>query len=432
MIKDILHLKAPDDTWLNDPNGFIYYRGKYHLFYQHFPYAPVWGTMHWGHAVSDDLVHWEHLKTAIFPTKAYDMNGIFSGSAVIKDGAMHLYYTAVRYLEIDEDNIHIAKNDNYETSQALMVSEDGFHFDNWHGKTMVIPPGGAKDSYRAARDPKVWQYQDEWYMVLGSSTSAGTGCILFYKSRDGLDWQPVNRYEKAGYGRIIECPDIFQTNGQYVLTASLMYMMDDGLIYDHHAICTLADFQEGSCQMHLPDEYQMMDHGLDFYAAQSTCDKDGRRITIGWMRMPEAADGRWNGLMSLPRVVEVEAGHICFRVHPEIDAFCRRELAEREEIDYDAPYRLKVRMQEGERLNIGGYSIRLEEGCVQTDRSRVYPQGPYRLKAHTPPVGDECDLDIFVDKNLIEIFVNNGWYVLSSVVYGLQQNIEGRIDTILQ
>lgn len=431
MIKDILHLRAPD-SWLNDPNGFIYYNGKYHLFYQHFPYAPVWGTMHWGHAVSEDLIHWEHLRIAIFPTKEYDMNGIFSGSAVEADGELRLYYTAVKYLEIDEDNIHIAKNDHYETSQALMVSEDGFHFDNWNGKTKVIPPERGADSCKGTRDPKVWQYQNEWYMILGSSTCKGTGCVLFYKSGNGVDWQFIRRYENAHYGRIIECPDIFQVDGRYVLTASLMYMMNDGLEYAHHAVCTLADFQEGSCELDLPDAYQIMDYGLDFYAAQSALDKDGRRVTIGWMRMPEAVDGRWNGIMSLPRVVEVEDGHVCFRVHPEADAFLHRELADKAAIDDKAPYRLKVAMQEGEKLDIGGYVIGLENGCVCTDRSRVYPQGQYRLKASTPPVGNECHLDIFVDQNLIEIFLNNGQYVLSSIVYDLQHHIEGRIDTILQ
>lgn len=76
MIRDTLRLKAPGN-WINDPNGFIYYGGKYHLFYQYFPYMPEWGTMHWGHAVSEDLVHWEHLGVALFPSKDYDRNGVF-------------------------------------------------------------------------------------------------------------------------------------------------------------------------------------------------------------------------------------------------------------------------------------------------------------------------------------------------------------------
>ena len=93
MKQDVLHLKSPVN-WINDPNGFIYYKGKYHLFYQHFPYAPIWGTMHWGHAVSEDLVHWEHKKIALFPTKSYDRNGVFSGSAIEKDEKLYFYYSA--------------------------------------------------------------------------------------------------------------------------------------------------------------------------------------------------------------------------------------------------------------------------------------------------------------------------------------------------
>ena len=89
-----IHLKAPKN-WINDPNGFIYYKGKYHLFYQHFPYEPRWGTMHWGHAVSDDLVNWEHEGIALFPSKLNDKNGCFSGSAVERDGKTFKRFTFI-------------------------------------------------------------------------------------------------------------------------------------------------------------------------------------------------------------------------------------------------------------------------------------------------------------------------------------------------
>ena len=154
--EDVLHLKAPGN-WINDPNGFIYYKGKYHLFFQYFPYAPVWGTMHWGHAVSDDLITWKHLGVALFPTKDYDRNGVFSGSALEKDGKLYLYYSAVRYLKEQDENIHQAEG-AVETSQSMIISEDGFHFDNWKDKKQIIPV--IRDPKIAdsadTRDPKVW------------------------------------------------------------------------------------------------------------------------------------------------------------------------------------------------------------------------------------------------------------------------------------
>ena len=96
-MKDLVHVKAPGN-WINDPNGFIYYKGKYHLFFQHFPYAPEWGTMHWGHTVSEDLVHWEYQGIALFPTKEYDQNGVFSGTALEEDGKLKIYYLSLIHI----------------------------------------------------------------------------------------------------------------------------------------------------------------------------------------------------------------------------------------------------------------------------------------------------------------------------------------------
>ena len=91
-----IHFKAPG-CWINDPNGFIWYKGEYHLFYQCFPYSAQWGRMHWGHAVSRDLVHWEEKGIALFPSKTDDRSGCFSGSAVEYDNKMYIFYTGVNY-----------------------------------------------------------------------------------------------------------------------------------------------------------------------------------------------------------------------------------------------------------------------------------------------------------------------------------------------
>ena len=125
---------------MNDPNGFIYYKGYYHLFYQYFPYGPRWGTMHWGHAVSRDLVNWEHKGLALYPTCSEDQNGCFSGSAVEFQGKLYLVYTGVRYEAVNPEDPHTCLEDQFESAQLMISSEDGFHFDNQKDKEVIIPP----------------------------------------------------------------------------------------------------------------------------------------------------------------------------------------------------------------------------------------------------------------------------------------------------
>lgn len=436
MIKDILHLKAPGD-WMNDPNGFIYYRGKYHLFYQYFPYAPVWGTMHWGHAVSGDLIHWEHLDIAVFPTKQYDINGAFSGSALEKDGRMYLYYSAVRYLEADAENIHHAVDGNYETSQAMLVSEDGFRFDNWNRKKQVIPV--SRDDTVAdamhTRDPKVWYDNGEYYMLLGSTYREEIGRAVFYKSKDGENWQYAAQYRDEKFGRILECPDLFRLDDTYVFLGSAMYMEEQEKGYGHHAIAALAEYDKSTCRMELSSEIQYVDYGMDLYAPQSNVDEEGRRVLIGWMRMPKAVEEEgkrpWNGMMSLPRVVEAVHGHIYFRVHPAVDRYFTGKRQDTDSFDTGVPCRIKAVLSEGKSLDIGGYRILVEDGYVKTDRSRVF-QGieGYMTVSSTPKRLEYFHLDIFVEPNLIEVFINDGEYVISNVVYGLGNTIDGEVESI--
>lgn len=444
MLKNVLHLKAPGN-WINDPNGFIYYQGKYHLFYQHFPYAPVWGTMHWGHAVSEDLIHWEHLDIALFPTKVYDQNGVFSGSAIEKDGKLYLYYTGVRYLALEEGNIHRADQEQYESCQAVVTSEDGYHFDNWKDKHQIIPVNRYERiaDITHTRDPKVWKDGKYYYMILGTTYQEKEGRILFYKSEDGMNWVYVDQYRNGNYGKFLECPDLFRLKDDYIFIGSTMYIVEDGLKYPSHAVCALADFEQKTCRLKLPDTYQFVDYGMDIYAPQTNIDKDGRRVLIGWMRMPKAVERvgekPWNGMMGLPRVVEVEEDHIYFRVHPEVEKyFAKRIPLENVQNSSDGiqlpkgqPCRLRVALQESESLDIGGYRIWVEDDCVKTDRSKVFDgiEG-YRLTSSTPDVGGRYELDIFVEPNLIEIFVNEGQYVVSNVVYELGNHVAGHVEKI--
>jgi len=445
MIKNFLHLRAPGN-WLNDPNGFIWYKGMYHLFYQYFPYGSQWGTMHWGHAVSKDLVNWEHLGIALFPSKRFDRNGCFSGSAIENGGNMNLYYTGVRYPQLNPENIHLSLDGTVEASQGMIVSEDGFSFDNFNRKTEIIPviedltaghPGNT-------RDPKVWKGQDAYYMILASQKKnqkgQEAGCTLFYKSGDGSHWDYVSAFEGYIDGYMWECPDLFPCGDKYVLAVSPMGYVQDDRLYREQSVCVICDFDEASCCVSPEGPVNLIDYGMDFYAPQSNVDAHGRRTMIGWMRMPEAVTEKgssWIGMMSLPRLVEVENGHVCFRMHPEADQALGTPADVAATGDYSHPFRIRVTVSEGSRINIGGFDIRLTDGCVKTDRSRVYDIAGGRIQAATPPVPGRCSLDIVVDQHIIEIFVNDGYYVLSQIVYGLEgpvvfENTEGKPEILVR
>ena len=425
MMRQMLHLKAPGN-WINDPNGFIYYNGIYHMFYQHFPYAPEWGTMHWGHAVSKDLVNWEHRGVALYPTKYEDQNGCFSGSALEYNGKMYLYYTGVHYHKPDPENVHMCLEEQFESAQMMITSEDGFHFDNLRDKQVVIPAlsDASVGDRTHTRDPKVWRGKDAWYMILGSSDRRKKGKLLIYKSDNLYDWIFFAETSKnEQYGWMWECPDYFEVDGCGVLSLSPMGVMSDGKKEANQAVCVRADFDEETGKMEISDEFNFFDYGLDLYAAQSTTDELGRRTVIAWLRMPEAVDGKWNGMYCLPRLVQVRDGHICFPVHPHIKAQFIKEIASPKEAEKSG-YCIQADLPEGASLNVGGYQIFRMGNHTCTDRSAVFAgHEDYRMQFETPEIKNGRHLDIYVEEHLIEVFVNDGEYVISNAVYGLNSEL---------
>lgn len=428
-----LHLKAPGN-WMNDPNGFIYYKGKYHLFYQYFPCAPIWGTMHWGHAVSEDLIHWTHLGVALYPTKAYDRNGVFSGSAIEIEGKMCLYYTAVRYVQEEEENIHAAVDGLSVQSQVMIVSEDGMKFDNREGKCLIIPPIACEEigDSHDCRDPKVWREKGKYYMCLGSTWQKKEGVLLLFSSEDGVNWSYLNRLQDGRLGKILECPDLFAVDNQYVLISSPMKILEGTKYPENQTIVRLTEFDAERGKVTLGEAWQYFDYGMDLYAPQSNVDEQGQRVVIAWVRMPEAVSAEyntaagqkcWNGMMALPRVVSVKEGHIYTSVHPNVRAYFADSSEAFGTAQYtgkkkDGNYQIFAHLREGECIEIAGFKITLRDGCVQTDRSGAIPQ---EMKLHcvckTPFVGTECELEIYREPNLIEVFVNDGQYVISNVLY---------------
>ncbi|MFG6150103.1 glycoside hydrolase family 32 protein [Halobacillus sp. B23F22_1] len=289
------HFMAPSG-WINDPNGLIQHKGVYHLFYQHNPYGVNWGPMHWGHAVSKDLIHWEHQPVALAPSEEYDFEegnddiGCFSGSAVSKGDELYLIYTG-----------HVGGKSPKEV-QAAASSIDGIHFYK-HNQNPVIdkPP---EDLSQDFRDPKVWRYDGEWYMVVGSSVN-GKGAIPLYKSEDLIDWTYEGEALEAdeNQGDMWECPDLFPIKDKHALIVSPMNMADGKNII----MVGEMNYNNGKFT---PESVKEIDDGNDFYAAQTFEDEQGRRILIAWMDtwqtdFPTKTEG-WAGAMTIPRQVVLD------------------------------------------------------------------------------------------------------------------------------
>lgn len=382
--------------------------------------------MHWGHAVSRDLVTWEHRDLALYPTMREDRNGCFSGSAVEKDGKLYLIYTGVRYEVVNPEDPHTCLDDQFESAQLMISSEDGFHFDNENGKKVIIPPitDPAIGDRTHTRDPKVWKSGDHWYLVLGSTVGEKYGEVLFYRSDDLHTWTYVDKaFKGPEYGWMWECPDYFETKGGKVLILSAMGFLKNGEKEKNQSICFHVEFDQSSCRIEIPDVYQFLDCGLDLYAPQTTLDAEGRRILSAWVRMPKVTDEGWIGMFCTPRVVEVRDGHIFFPMHPNVRAAYSQEIPAGSQRAKDG-YLVSLDLEDGEELDVGGFVIRREGDRICTDRSAVFPSFPgAHLRSETPALKGGCHLDVVVDKDLVEVFVNEGECVISNAVYGLEDKI---------
>lgn len=203
--------------WINDPNGLVWFDGWYHAFYQHHPYSTQWGPMHWGHARSKDLVHWEHLPVALAPEGPEDKDGCFSGSAVVDGDTLALIYTGHKFHGDPGDEANL-----YQV-QCLATSRDGIHFER-QGMVVDTPPG-----MHHFRDPKVWREGDSWYMIVGAR-EGDTGQVRLYRSADLRQWQDAGVLDEAEstMGYMWECPDFFTLNGKRVLMFSPQGMQAAG------------------------------------------------------------------------------------------------------------------------------------------------------------------------------------------------------------
>lgn len=294
---------APPANWMNDPNGLIYWQGNYHLFYQYNPDGAAWGNIHWGHAISKDMLRWQHLPVALKPDpNGADAGGCFSGCALIDHETPTLLYTGV-----------------FPEVQCLATSSSR-ELLTWqkHPRPVIsAPPEGLQ--VEGFRDPCVWRDGREWRMVVGSGIHGVGGAILLYRSLDLREWEYLGILfqgdaqvrEPLWGGTMWECPSFFSLGGKWVLILSACTSAG-GL----HTMYYTGQYRDN--RFTLDAEARLLDYGAGgcYYAPQTFLDEHGRRVIFGWLREARSptlqARAGWSGAMSFPRVLSLGTnGDLC-------------------------------------------------------------------------------------------------------------------------
>lgn len=419
------HHLMPPVGWLNDPNGLCWYKGKYHVFFQYAPFDVEGGLKFWGHYTSVDLVDWKYEGTALYPDSPYDCHGVYSGSALVEDEKMHLFFTG--NVKIDGDYDYI--NEGRETSTLHVESEDGIHFGD---KEEIISFEKYPEDFTChIRDPKVWKKNNRYYMILGGRLKEDKGAILVYGSEDMKDWKldrVITTPEAFGY--MWECPDYFTIGDKKILSASVQGL--EGGIWEERNVYQSGYFEvEGDIlSSYKLGEYKLWDYGFDYYAPQSFETEDGRRIHISWMGMPDCeaytnltiADG-WQHCFTLPREIYVKDGKICQRPIRELDykEAITKTAENKLQADSCKAYDLKI-----DKIQNNQFCIALAEELLLE-----YTDGRFRMRftdnrKTCVSAGRDCryvetdevtNIRVIADVSSVEVFVNDGEYVFSTRYY---------------
>ena len=441
--RPVYHL-SPKVGWMNDPNGFSMYDGKYHIFYQYHPYSTQWGPMHWGHAVSSDLLKWEFLPAAIAPDMPYDKDGCFSGSAIEMDnGKQLLMYTGVERVQGEDGRMQ-------DIQIQCLATGDGENYEKYEGNPVLtqkdIPAGFSLNDFR---DPKIFRNTDGSYgCVLGNRTEDGSGAILLYRSEDGFNWKFSSILDRSynEFGRMWECPDMFTLDGQDVIITSPQDMSALGLEF-HSGNGTMALMGRVEEGKFLRDNVQAIDYGLDFYAPQTLETPDGRRIMIAWMQNWDTTGGcpegaKWFGQMTTPRELTICNDRLIQNPIRELEALRGRRVAYKnvrvhEEVSLTGVYGrvvdMTVTIKPGDNKGYERFRVKFAKGS-QHYCSVSYRPGTSTLRLSRTHAGfnrdfvherkcmvrnqsGEIKLRILLDRYSAEVFVNDGEQALTMTFY---------------
>jgi len=441
--RPVFHMFTPIG-WMNDPNGFSAFGGRTHLFFQYHPYSTHWGPMHWGHYTTEDFIQWELQPCALAPDMEYDKDGCFSGSALEWNGQHVLMYTAVNESTNENGEIRVRQ------TQGIAFG-NGRDYEKYENNPVInadmLPEGSSAIDFR---DPKIWKDEQGFWSLVGSRHADGSGQLALFHSENVTDWKFVKilDYCKNEYGKMWECPDFFALDGRQVLLVSPQFMMSDGMEFHNgnNAIYFVGDYDAEQIEWKRQTPH-MVDFGLDFYAPQTLLHEDGRRIMIGWLQnwdnylLPD--DYRWSGMMTVPRELTLRDGRLFQNPVRELDHYRKNRLScenyELTAAEKNAEIQgikgrcmdLTVNVLSGEYRDFcihlaanDSYEtvIRFEKDrrILTTDRNRcgmwkdLLTERSIKLEEEDM---EHLQLRILLDKYSIELFVNDGKYAMSTLIY---------------
>lgn len=418
---------APKHGWMNDPNGMVYKDGEYHLFFQHHPDSLVWAPMHWGHAVSRDLVTWQELPIALYPDKK---GMIFSGSCVIdhnntsgfgKDAMVAIYTSCIQ-----------TPNGDIQCQSLAYSTDNGRTFKKYNDGDPVLT-----DVSHDFRDPKVFWHEGEqkWIMSLAVGQEA-----RFYSSPNLKDWTHTGTFG-YGYGNhngVWECPDLFPLNGKWVLLINI----NPGGVWGGSATqYFVGDFDGKTFTSDFPiGQTHWMDYGKDHYATVTWAEApNGRRIAITWInnweygtRVPAT---EFRSIMSVPCELTLQRHGSDWRLvsQPvaEIDAV-RKEVPAISKANKGS-YELEMTIEpdETQQASFTLYNNKGEEVvCTYDFRTREFSMDRCRsglvdfapsfkavTKASIDSRTEAQTIRVIVDRQSIEVFDQAGQFAMTNMVF---------------
>lgn len=400
---------------MNDPNGLAYFKGKYHVFYQWFPFGPEHGMKHWAHVSSENLSDWKWSDEILIPDQEYEKNGCYSGNSIEADNRLYLYYTA-----------------NYKTEQGKVpkqamawLEEDG-SLHKYEGNPIIDEkPEGLIGEIR---DPFVFKKDGAYYMFLGGGSISGEAKLLLYKSEDLFHWEYQGtvdvHVDGMEMGYMFECPSYIQVDGKDVLFLSLMGREPEGDRYHNEfsSLYFIGELDLENMKFHV-ESYDEIDKGFDFYAPQAFYGENKQPMMFAWFGcgvqdLPYAKEDMWIHALTMPRILSVKNGKLYQTIPEEISSqFESREISEKTwKLHLDLTKESCTGIQIGEDGDCLTIEIDPVNGYITADRTnllhKISEEYGYVRRLQTKE-GTISSLDLYYDNTFLEIYINGGEEVMT-------------------